>query len=158
MYTKALTSNSIEPRTCEQCSHWQLSDRTPGVGYCPIFDEKTTAQEPAVDVCKVKYWEPTPTHPMQELWGEQTQLASQRWVAPLSQMPQFGGSSRPKSVYHDCDWAIGLVMAIGLMMSFAAPALAYRGSGRVTVQDFVPTCTATDGNCGPGSSQGSGTR
>lgn len=48
--------DSIEPQTCSQCPFWTESDRTPNVGYCKNYDDKTLGHDRPDSLCIVQFW------------------------------------------------------------------------------------------------------
>ncbi|MBD1995258.1 hypothetical protein H6G00_01260 [Leptolyngbya sp. FACHB-541] len=47
----------MEPQNCSQCPFWQESNRTPNVGYCPLYDQTTLGHDLPSDLCLLKFWE-----------------------------------------------------------------------------------------------------
>lgn len=117
MYTEETIPDSIvdiydatrEPSKCSECPFWVPSDRSP-VGYCPVFDQKTTPHEPAANLCNLQFWNHVEStapahHTMQEVWGAQKQVFSKPWIAPPSNLPKHEERRLATPWYGDCSWA-----------------------------------------------------
>lgn len=87
-----LTATLPEKQTCSGCPNWQQSNRTPNVGFCPLYDEPTFGHDVAGDNCPLQDEQGKAQNELNRLIDEQANaIAPEYRLAPIDVcgLPEF---------------------------------------------------------------------